>query len=231
MNMPIRACQPQVSLCALGTHPLAPLLAPSITACRAGVHPHQGIDPIIVACHLGTALQTVVSRMVSPMETAVVSVTRIQAGTSHNIIPEVAYLSGTVRAMNPATMTVIEQSIRRLVFSIASGFGAEAEIDYRVIFAPTVNNAAEAALFADAAADLVGEENVQRDGPPTMASEDFGFMLERVPGAHMFLGNGDSPPVHNHLYDFNDDAIPYGAGLLARIVERRMPRGDMTEGQ
>lgn len=175
-----------------------------------GAHPHQGIDPVVVACHIGTALQAIVSRNIAAQDTAVLSITRIQSGDAYNVIPQTALLAGTVRAMKPETMLLIEQNMRRLTTSIAAGFGAQADLNYRVLFVPTVNNADEMKVFADAAAGLVGEENLERDSPPNMASEDFGFMLERVPGAHIMLGNGGSAAVHNHLYDFNDEAIPYG---------------------
>jgi len=189
-----------------------------------GAHPQQSIDPVVVACHIGTALQSIISRNVAAQDTAVLSITRIQSGDAYNVIPQTAALAGTVRTMKRETMTLIEQNMRRLATSIAAGFGAEAEFDYQVLFAPTVNNPEEAVALADAAASLVGEASVERDSPPNMASEDFGFMLERVPGAHMMLGNGGSAAVHNQLYDFNDEAIPHGVGLYAAIVEKKLPK-------
>jgi hippurate hydrolase len=115
--------------------------------------------------------------------------------------------------------------MRRLVSSVAAGFGAEATVDFRLIFAPMVNNEAEALAYGDAAAELVGEDSVRRDAPPGMGSEDFSFMMEQVPGAHINLGNGDSAALHNHLYDFNDAAIPYGVALYAAITEKKLPKG------
>jgi hippurate hydrolase len=130
-----------------------------------------------------------------------------------------------VRTLKRETMELVQGNMKRLAESVAAGFGAEARVDFRVIFAPMVNNDDEAQAYADAAAGLVGEENVRRDGPPGMGSEDFSFMMERVPGAHINLGNGDSAALHNHLYDFNDEAIPYGAALYAAIVEKKLPKG------
>ena len=190
-----------------------------------GAHPQQSIDPVVVACHLGTALQSIVSRNVAAMDTAVLSITRIQAGDAYNVIPQTAVLAGTVRTMRRETMTMVEQKMRLLATSIAAGFGAEASVDFRVIFAPMVNTEAEAILYGDAAAELVGEENLRRDAPPGMGSEDFSFMMERVPGAHINLGNGDSAALHNHLYEFNDEAIPYGVALYGKIVEKKLPKG------
>ena len=190
-----------------------------------GAHPHQGIDPVVVACHIGTALQTIISRNVSAMDTAVLSVTRIQSGDAYNVVPQHAVMAGTVRTMKRDVMETIEANMRRLVTAIAEGFGATAELDFRVIFAPMVNDEQEAIAYCDAAAALVGDENVRRDAPPGMGSEDFSFMMELVPGAHINLGNGDTASLHNHKYDFNDETIPYGVALYGAIVERKLPKG------
>ncbi len=190
-----------------------------------GAYPYHSIDPIVVACHLGTALQSIVSRNISAQDTAVLSITRIQSGDAYNVIPQSAIMAGTVRTMKSDVMAMIEQNMRRLAVSIAAGFGAEATVEFRAIFAPMVNNEAEATVYGDAAAALVGEDNVRRDGPPGMGSEDFSFMMEKVPGAHINLGNGDSAALHNHLYDFNDATIPYGVALYGAIVEKKLPKG------
>jgi amidohydrolase len=190
-----------------------------------GAHPHHGIDPVVVACHLGTALQSIISRNISAQDTAVLSITRIQAGDAYNVIPQSAIMSGTVRTLKTEVMATIEHNMRRLASSLAAGFGAEATVDFRVIFAPMVNDVAEATAYGDAASALVGEANVRRDGPPGMGSEDFSFMMERVTGAHINLGNGDSAALHNHLYDFNDETIPYGVALYAAIAEKKLPKG------
>ena len=134
-------------------------------------------------------------------------------------------MAGTVRTMKREVMTLIETNMRRMVTAVAAGFGAEATVDFRIIFAPMVNNTDEAIVYGNAAATLVGEDNVKRDGAPGMGSEDFSFMMEQVPGAHINLGNGDSAALHNHLYDFNDEAIPYGVALYAQITEAKLPKG------
>jgi hippurate hydrolase len=152
-------------------------------------------------------------------------VTRIQSGDAYNVIPQYAVLAGTVRTMKSEVMALVEQNMKRLAVNIATGFGAEATVDFRTLFAPVVNDAREVAIYADAAAGLVGEANVRRDAPPAMASEDFGFMMEQVPGAHILFGNGGGADVHNHLYDFNDEAIPYGVALFAAITEKKLPKG------
>ena len=190
-----------------------------------GARPEESIDPVLVGCHIGTALQSIVARNISPREMAVVSVTRILSGDAYNVIPQTATLGGTVRVMKREVMTQVEQAMRRIVAGVAAGFGATAEVDFRIVFAPLVNHAAEFNAIADAAAELVGDGNVNRAQTAAQASEDFSFMLEKVPGAYINLGNGECAPVHNHLYDFNDEAIPFGSALYARLVERQLPKG------
>ncbi len=187
--------------------------------------PEVAIDPVLVACHLGTALQSIVSRNVPPQDVAVLSITRIQGGDAYNVIPQVATMAGTVRAFKTETMNLVEANMKRLATSIAAGFGAEATVEFRVIFVPLMNDIDHAQALADAAADLVGDTKVDRNKPPADASEDFSYMLEKVPGAYINLGNGeDSAPVHNPAYNFNDAAIPYGVALFASIVERKLPK-------
>ena len=190
-----------------------------------GARPEQSVDPVLVACHVTTALQAIVARNVEPTDTAVVSVTAINAGEAYNVIPESAAIRGTVRTFRNATMTLIEDNMKRTATGVAAAFGATAEVDFRRLFAPLVNNPAETALFADVAADLVGGENVDRNRGLIMASEDFSFMLEACPGAYINIGNGDtvgSNPVHNPNYNFNDEILPLGAAALAGIVERKL---------
>jgi hippurate hydrolase len=151
----------------------------------------------------------------------VLSVTKIEGGDAYNVIPERARMGGTVRAMKRETLNLIEAGLKRIAVSVADGLGARAEVDYRLIFAPLVNASEPTRAIADAAAEIVGEANVDRHKGPAAASEDFAFMLEKVPGAYINLGNGEaSAQVHNNRYDFNDEAIPYGATMFARLVER-----------
>jgi hippurate hydrolase len=168
-----------------------------------------------------------VSRNLRPLDTAVVSVTQIHAGEAYNVIPERAVLRGTARCFSRQTMAMIEENLRRVAAGVAAGFGATAELDFRVIFPPLVNDAAEARFVADVAAELVGEGNVNREGNLVMASEEFSYMLEKRPGAYIRIGNGDgdgSCEVHNPGYDFNDAALPLGASLFARLAETKLAR-------
>ena len=190
-----------------------------------GAHPEQSVDPVLTACHIGAALQSVVSRNIAPTDTAVVSVTKIVSGDAYNVVPQSATLAGTARAFKKDVMARIEERMRTLITGVASGFGATATLDFRTIFAPLDNDPVQTAAYADAAAELVGEAAVDRHKGPTMGSEDFAFMMEQVPGAYILVGNGEGAAPHHPRYNFNDAAIPYGAGLYARMVERTLPKG------
>ncbi len=164
-----------------------------------------------------------------PFEPTVVTVTQIHAGDAYNVIPAHAVLRGTVRCFTPQIMGAIGKRIEQLAASVASGLGATASTDYRVVYPPLVNHADEARYIANVAAELVGEESVIRDGRQMMASEDFSFMLNARPGAFINIGNGDgdgSCAVHNPNYDFNDAILPLGAALWVELVEKRLARVD-----
>ena len=187
-----------------------------ITVTGTGAHgarPEASIDPVLAACHIGTALQSIVARNVPPSDTAVLSVTRVLAGDAYNVIPQTATLSGTARTMKRETMTMLEAGMQRVAAGVASGFGATADVDFRLIFAPLINHPEHTQAIADAAAELVGDGNVNRAQTPAMASEDFSFMLEQVPGAYINLGNGESASVHNHLLQLQrrSDTVRIGA--------------------
>jgi hippurate hydrolase len=190
-----------------------------------GARPEASIDPVLAACHVTAALQSIVSRNLSPRDVAVISVTKVVGGDAYNIIPETAVISGTARFFSREVSQQIEEGLKRVAAGVAAGFGASASVDYRLIFAPTINAPEPTEALAAAAAELVGEDKVARDKPPAMASEDFSFMLERVPGAYINLGIGNGAEVHNPRYQFNDEAIPYGAALYARVVEKGLPGG------
>jgi amidohydrolase len=193
-----------------------------------GARPETGVDPVLVAAHIVIAVQSIVSRNVRPIDAAVLSVTKINGGDAYNVIPQTAQLSGTVRAFTREVMSLIENGMRRVVKGTAEAFGATAEVDFRVIFAPTVNDAAQADFVAGVCAEVVGEDNVNRNPSLIVASEDFSFMLEKVPGAYFNIGNGageDACEVHNPDYDFNDGALALGASVFARIVEKRLAKG------
>jgi hippurate hydrolase len=187
-----------------------------------GARPEVSVDPVLIASHIVTALQSIVARNVPPSETAVLSVTRITSGEAYNVIPESAQIAGTARAFNADVMTKIEAHMKRIAKGVAEGFGASAEVDFRVIFAPLINDAEPTQHIANAAALLVGDQNVDRNKPPSMGSEDFSFMMQQVPGAYIQVGNGDSAQLHNPAYDFNDACTPYGAAVLATVAEQSL---------
>jgi len=193
-----------------------------------GAMPHRSIDPVVVASHVVTALQSIVSRNIDPMLNAVVSVTRINAGSAYNVIPGTATMAGTVRTLRPDVQEMVEANMRRIITQVCAAFGAEGELHYHRGYPPTINHARETDIAAQAAAKVVGEGNVQRDLLPCMGGEDFAYMLQAVPGCYLWVGQGrgtDTVAVHNPAYDFNDDILPIGASLWAQIVETVLPRG------
>ena len=192
-----------------------------------GARPETGVDPVLVASHITTALQSIVARNVKPIDTAVLSVTQIHAGAAYNVIPATAVMRGTARAFSRQTLSLIERRMRRIAQGIAVGMGAAADFDFRVIFPPLVNHPDATQFIAGCAAEVVGAENVDSAGSLTMASEDFAYMLEQRPGAYIQIGNGEGEggcEVHNPGYDFNDAALTLGASLFARLVEKKLAR-------
>ena len=193
-----------------------------------GAQPDKAIDPVIIASEIVCALQTIVSRTVNPSDTAVLSVTQIHAGDAYNVIPGSARLSGTVRTLSVKVMSRIEEKLNSLVQGIAAAFGGKAEVDFRIIFHPVINDVAATELATQVCETLVGSDNVIRNALPSTGSEDFSFMSEQVPGCYVIIGNGrDSAPLHNHHYDFNDEALTYGASFFVRVVEKSLEGGNV----
>lgn len=193
-----------------------------------GAHPYQTIDPVLIASHVITALQSIVSRNVSALDAAVVTVASVQAGDpmAMSVIPDQAKLVGTVRTFRHSIQSMVEQRMRNLIEQVAAGFGASASLDYQKIYPATINTPAHAMFVADVATELFGAEQVVRDLQPSMGAEDFSFMLQQKPGAYFRLGQGGAERgchLHNPNYDFNDSVIPHGAALFAALVERAMP--------
>ncbi|WP_134499372.1 M20 aminoacylase family protein [Microvirga pakistanensis] len=186
-------------------------------------YPHKCIDPIVTAAHMITALQSVASRSVDPLESVVVSVCSVKAGDTFNVIPQTATLLGTVRTLSAAIRDLAETRIRTIVENTCASFGARASIRYDRGYPVTVNDAEKTEFVASVAKAVAGESAVQTQFPPEMGAEDFSYMLEKRPGAYIFLGNGDTAGVHHPAYDFNDAATPYGVSLWAKIIETGMP--------
>jgi hippurate hydrolase len=192
-----------------------------------GARPEASVDAALVAAQIAVSIQSIVARNLSPLDSAVVSVTRIHAGDAYNVIPQTAELGGTIRAFSRSTLDAVAAHLKRVAEGTAAAYGATAEVDTRLIFAPTINNADEAEFAARICTELVGEANVERNPPLIMASEDFSFMLEQVPGCYLNIGNGTGDSgceVHNPAYDFNDRALPLGAAFFVRAVETKLAR-------
>ena len=192
--------------------------------------PHLTVDPVVAAAHVITALQTVASRNVHPVDAVVVSVCAMQTSqlTAFNVTPDHVKLIGTVRSFRPETRDLAERRVKDIVASVAKAFGATGEIEYKRGYPATVNSAREAEFAASVGERVFGREHVLRDADPTMGGEDFSYMLLARPGAYVWLGQGSGPTgcfLHNPNYDFNDDVIPLGAGYLATLVEEALPPG------
>jgi hippurate hydrolase len=188
-----------------------------------GAMPHRAADPLVAAASIVMALQTIVSRNVDPLHTAVVTVGALHAGNANNVIPAQATMELSVRALDPQVRLLLEQRIKALVAAQAESFGVRAEIDWRKGYCVLVNSVSETDFARQVALKLVGSERVTLHGPALTASEDFAFMLEKIPGSYLFIGNGDGDSagacmVHNPGYDFNDDNIATGAAYWKALV-------------
>jgi len=185
--------------------------------------PHETIDPIVAGSQIVTALQTIASRNADPLKSVVVSVTVFEAGNAFNVIPQEATLRGTVRTLDPGVRELADERFKAIVTSIAEGMGATAEIDYILGYPVVVNHDEETDFAAQIAEEVAGQGKVNRDLPPMMGGEDFAYMLEERPGAFIFAGNGDSAGLHHPMYDFDDNAIPYGCSYWVRLAETALP--------
>ncbi len=204
-----------------------------------GAHAYLTVDPILVAAHIITAVQSIVSRNVKAMDNAVVSLCAIQAGDlgAMSVVPGSATLVGTVRTFKPEVQDFVEQRLKQICAAVAEGFGATATVNYERVYPATINSPAEYTLATSVAEQLVGSANLVRNLEPSMGSEDFSFMLKVKPGAYLRLGQGEQLPdgqgglvggvgsrfLHNSCYDFNDSVLPLGSALFAGIVERSLP--------
>jgi hippurate hydrolase len=200
-----------------------------------GAHPYLAIDPVLVAGHVITAVQSLVSRNVDPIESAVVSLCSLQAGDpgAFSVIPREVRIVGTARSFKPEVQALIEERIARLVESVAIAFGASATVHYQRSYPATINSRQEALFAGDVAASIVGEERVVRDLKPSLGAEDFSFMLQVKPGAYMRLGQGGGAScfLHSSRYDFNDAVLPLGAAMFAGLIERGLPVGRPSEDE
>jgi amidohydrolase len=196
--------------------------------------PHRGIDPIMIAVQIAQAWQTIVSREKSPLDTAVLSITQIHAGSATNIIPDDAVMIGTVRTFTMPVLDMLERRMQEMAAGIAAGFNATVEFTFKRNYPPLVNHAEETAVAVEAMRAVVGAGQVNTDVEPTMGAEDFAFMLQARPGCYVFLGNGEGDhraaghglgpcQLHNASYDFNDQLLPIGASYWIKLAEMSLP--------
>ncbi len=195
-----------------------------------GAHAYQTIDSVLVAAHIITAVQSIVSRNVKALDSAVISICAVQAGdaSAMSVIPGSATLVGTVRSFNPKVQDLVEKRLSEMCTAIAQGFGATATVRYERMYPATVNSEREAQFAADVGQSLVGADKLVRDLEPSMGAEDFSFMLQAKPGAYLRLGQSagtgaTSCALHNSRYDFNDEVLPLGSAMHASLVEQSMP--------
>lgn len=192
--------------------------------------PHRGIDPVMVAVQIAQAWQTIISREKNPLDTAVLSITQIHAGSATNVIPDEAVLIGTVRTFSTDVLDLIERRMHELANGLAAGFGATIDFSFKRNYPPLINHPEQTAFAIEAMRAVVGADNVDTNVEPTMGAEDFAFMLQEKPGCYVFIGNGDGDhrsrghglgpcQLHNGSYDFNDHLLPIGASFWAKLVE------------
>ena len=183
--------------------------------------PHLAADPIPVACEIVMALQSFVTRRVDAFDPVVITVTRIQSGSTGNVIPPTAHLLGTIRSVSERAREEARDGVRRVAEGIAAAHGIDAKVHIVPGYPVTVNAPGPTEFAASVARSISGASSVEADG--TMGGEDFAYMLQARPGAYIFLGNGESTELHSDTYDFNDEIIPVGVSYWVKLVETAMP--------
>ncbi|MEO0634554.1 MAG: amidohydrolase, partial [Pseudomonadota bacterium] len=189
-----------------------------------GAEPQNTVDPVVAACGIVQAIQSISSRNHDTRKQLVISTTQIHTGTVDNVIPETAYINGTIRTFDKDVQQMVISRMQEIVAGQATSYGCRAELEIEYGYPATVNHARQTAFAVSVARDVT-EGNAHADTAPIMASEDFSYMLEARPGAYLLLGQGDGPMVHHPKYDFNDAVAPVGASFFARLVETAQPVG------
>jgi hippurate hydrolase len=185
--------------------------------------PHISVDTVLVGAQIINQIQSIVSRNVDPLHSAVISICMFQAGSTDNVIPQTALLRGTARSLTPEVRDLLEKRLHEVVTGTAQLYGATAKLTYKRDYPVTRNHARQAEFAASVASQVVGTERVDDDVAPVMGAEDFSFMLEARPGAFIFVGNGNGAGLHHPAYDFNDEIIPIGTSYWVKLVETAMP--------
>ena len=188
-----------------------------------GAMPHDSRDPVVAAVGIVQAIQTISSRNHYALDDLVISVTQIHTGSAENIIPETAYINGTVRTFDPEVQKMVMTRMQEIVSGMGPAYGVTADLNYEVWYPATVNDADKTAFAATVARDVAGADNVVDDYPREMGAEDFSYMLNARPGAYLFLGAGPGAGLHQPGFNFNDRIAPVGASFFARVVETALP--------
>ncbi|MEP3330205.1 M20 aminoacylase family protein [Sedimentitalea sp.] len=199
-----------------------------ITVKGTGSHaamPHQSKDPIVIGTSLVQQLQSVVSRNTPPTKPVVLSVTKFNAGSAYNVVPDTATISGTIRYFHDDVSEMADARIRELCAGMAQAYGIEITVELRNVFDVLMNDADLTTAYVAAAADIVGEDMAAESTEQATGSEDFADMLKVVPGAYCRVGHAGSVPLHNPAFVLDDAILPVGASIYARIVETRLPKG------
>jgi hippurate hydrolase len=183
--------------------------------------PHKCIDSVLVGAQLVTALQSIVSRNIDPLESAVISMCEFHAGNTNNVIPQTAEIRGTVRTLTEVVRELVEKRVREIVAGVVQMTGARIDLEYERGYPVVVNHASQTEVATQVAKEIAGAANVH-ECPPLMGAEDFAYMLEQRPGAFIFCGNGNSAGLHHPAYNFNDDAIVYGTSYWIKLVENTL---------
>ena len=184
--------------------------------------PHTTIDPVVIAAQIISTLQTVASRNVDPLQSAVVSVTMLKAGDASNVIPDEVRFGGTIRTLTPEIREYTQKRLREISEGVAAAMGGKAQVSVRSGYPVTENHGEQTGAALLAAGDVAGLPNVDPDVNPMMGGEDFSYMLNARPGNFIFIGNGDTAALHNADYDFNDEIIPHGVSYWVRLAESRL---------
>ncbi|MEW9920439.1 M20 aminoacylase family protein [Marimonas sp. MJW-29] len=199
-----------------------------ITVQGKGSHaamPQQSRDPLVIASMLVAQFQTILSRNIAPLDSCVLSVTQIHAGSAYNVVPDTATLAGTIRYFKDEVRDTAETRMTELCEGFAKAYGVEIRIDIRNVFDVLMNDHDLSDAYLEAAADIVGAENISGDDEPATGSEDFADMLKVVPGAYCRIGHSGTTGLHNPSFFLDPEILPVGASVMARIIERRMPAG------
>ena len=186
-------------------------------------YPHEVKDPIVAALSIAQAFQTIVSRNNIPSDDLVISITQVHSGTTDNVIPEVAYLNGTVRTFDLSVQEMVIERMEKIISGFAMSFEVDAKLNYEKGYPPTINHDDATNFAIEVAKDVCGSDQVLTSVGKEMGAEDFSYMLEKRPGAYLFLGIGEAAGLHNPNYDFNDAAAPVGASFFARLIEKALP--------